>query len=83
MGRHKKTAVVLVDCGFVSLMSATTIGTVMSTKCEIRVDSVPGRPKRESIKKEDSEALLSFLIAYCIHFIVSPPSSPHSPLARS
>ncbi len=25
MGRHKKTAVVLFDCGFVSLMSATTI----------------------------------------------------------
>jgi len=27
--------------------SATTIGTVMSTECEIRVESVPGRPKRE------------------------------------
>jgi hypothetical protein len=31
MGRHKKTAVVLIDCGFVSLMSATTIEVVMST----------------------------------------------------
>ena len=30
MGRHKKTAVVLIDCGFVSLMSATTIGMVTS-----------------------------------------------------
>ena len=27
--------------------TATTIGTVMSTECEIRVESVPGRPKRE------------------------------------
>ena len=30
MGRHKKTAVVLLDCGFVSLMSATTIEMVTS-----------------------------------------------------
>ena len=30
MGRHKKTAVVLIDCGFVSLMSATTIEVVTS-----------------------------------------------------
>ena len=30
MGRHKKTAVVLIDCGFVSLMSATTIEMVTS-----------------------------------------------------
>ena len=39
------------DCGFVSLMSATTIAAVMSTECEIRAKSVPGRPKGN--KKED------------------------------
>ena len=31
LGRHKKTAVVLVDCGFLCLVDATTIGTVKST----------------------------------------------------
>lgn len=31
MGRHKKTAVVLIDCGFLCLVNATTIGTVMRT----------------------------------------------------
>ena len=31
MGRHKKTAVVLVDCCFLCLVDATTIGTVKST----------------------------------------------------
>ena len=51
MGRHNKTAVVLFDCGFLCLNTATTIAAVMSTKYEIRAESVPGRPKREKEKE--------------------------------
>ena len=35
MERHKKNAVVLFDCVFICFNTATTIGTVMSTECEI------------------------------------------------
>ena len=54
MGRHNKTAVVLIDCGFVSLMSATTIECGYETftaKFERKACPV-GSPKRKN--KRDS-----------------------------
>ena len=41
----RENAVVLVDCVFIFLNTATSIAAVMSTKYEIRVESVPGRPE--------------------------------------
>ena len=61
VGTVRENAVVSFDCVFVFPNAATTIAAVMSTKYEIRAESVPGRPKeRESTKKEDPKALFEY-----------------------
>lgn len=63
----RENAFVQVECISCFHNTATTIGTVMSTECEIRVESVPGRPK------EKKEAVETFKYIVLKKSILLPP----------